>query len=81
MPRLGVVVVVLLAGCVPRTQGVAVPNTATTPCSAYVEGEEAPGFPMSSVDRVEGGIAVVIIPNPRSAEGEDDVEIPCRPGQ
>ena len=67
----------VLAACTPKLH---TPTRATAiePCSAYVEGAEAPGFPMSSVDRVEGGIAVVIIPNPRSAEGEDDVEIPCR---
>jgi hypothetical protein len=60
-------------------QGSAVLNTNLVPCSAYIPWEEAPGFPGSSVDRVEGGVAVVIVPNPRSAEGEDDVEIPCRP--
>ena len=66
-----------LAACTPKLHN---PTAATAiePCSAYIPWEEAPGFPMSSVDRVEGGIAFIIVPNPRSAEGEDDVEIPCR---
>jgi hypothetical protein len=74
--RLTVILLVLTA-CTPKLHN---PTAATAiePCSAYIPWDEAPGFPMSSVDRVEDGIAFVIIPNPRSAEGEDDVEIPCR---
>lgn len=72
----------LLAACVPHShqafnavqqyqqEGV-IPS-----CSLFYEGLQFPDG--SVVDQVEGVVVVVIIPDPRSAEGEDDHNIPCR---
>jgi hypothetical protein len=47
------------------------------PCSEMVRGEPAPGYPLSSVDRIENGKATVIIVVD-SAEGEEEIELACR---
>ena len=45
-------------------------------CELFKEGMDFPDG--SVVDQIEGTVVVVIIPDPRSAEGEDDHDIPCR---
>ena len=45
-------------------------------CKLFKEGMDFPDG--SVVDRVEEKVIVVIIPDPRSAEGQHDHEIPCR---
>jgi hypothetical protein len=47
-------------------------------CELFVPLEEAPGFPGSLVDRVEGELVYVTVVVPDSAEGEEEVELPCR---
>ena len=53
-----------------RNQGV------TPACGFFHEGMQFPDG--SVVDQVDQNVVVVIIPDPRSAEGEDDHAIPCR---
>jgi hypothetical protein len=45
-------------------------------CSLFTEGMDFPDG--SVVDQIDANVVVVIIPDPRSAEGEDDHNIPCR---
>ena len=71
-----------LAACVPHPlQALNAVNhyqqQGVTPlCSLFVEGLVLPDG--SVVDQVDGTTVVVIIPNPNSAEGEHDHDIPCR---
>ena len=44
-------------------------------CGCFYEGQQLPDG--SVVDQVDGHTVVVIIPNPQSAEGEEDHLIPC----
>jgi len=66
------VLLMILAGCV----HLLFPRNAP-PCSKMVRGEPAPGYPFSSVDRIENGKATVIIVVD-SAEGEEEIELACR---
>ena len=65
----------LLVGCPLHNQA---PGPAIALCSDFVQGQEIQDLPASTVTHIEGGVVWVVVVNPRSPEGEDDVEIPCR---
>jgi hypothetical protein len=85
MPRI-IVVALLLSGCFHHrpTAGMTAMEAVRTyqvmgvvpGCNLFQEGMDFPDG--SVVDRVGRDIVIVIIPDPRSAEGEDDHEVPCR---
>ena len=45
-------------------------------CNLFKEGMDFPDG--SVVDQIDANVVVVIIPDPRSAEGQEDHSIPCR---
>jgi hypothetical protein len=73
-----------LIGCMPHFYNVEAFNAiqayqqegSVPSCRQFYEGQQLPDG--SVVDQINGTVVTVIIPDPRSAEGEHDHSIPCR---
>ena len=78
------IILFVLGGCMPHFYNVEALNAiqayqqdgSVPSCRQFYEGQQLPDG--SVVDQIDNTTIIVIIPDPRSAEGEDDHSIPCR---
>jgi hypothetical protein len=70
-------------GCIPHFHNIETFNAiqvyqqegSVPSCRQFYEGQQLPDG--SVVDQINGTVVNIIVPNPQSAEGEQDISIPC----